>query len=145
MAQVTESEYRAKEREKDRYEHDKTTCEKKIGSLNDQISALDRAISQMTDVYGEFKRKVKEIDTVLNEEREFTGNQQSRLIKQDGGTLYNNAVYCRDKVVNHALDEMEWLRNDLRAKRNEQYGILGRIQNHISSIGTWLKTNFFNN
>lgn len=145
MAEVTESEYRAKERERDRYQNQKTACEGQIQSLNDKISALDTAISQMTRVYTSFKSKVSSIDSTLNEKMDFAGNQQNKLIKQEGGALYNTAIDCRDNIVNHALDEMEWLRNDLRAQRNQQYGILGQIQTALSSAYTWLKTNFFNN
>ena len=144
MPLVSESEYRAKERERDTYAEEERVCKNKIGSLSDQIAELDRAIEHMSEVNSQFKTKVKELDGLLGEKREFAGNRKNELITSDGGRLYSDAVYCRDRVINKALDDLEWLRNDLRCKRNDQYGILGRIQSALSSAGTWLKTNFFN-
>lgn len=145
MTQVTEREYRAKERERDRYQREKKTCEKKIASLSDEIAELDRAINRMTQVYQDFKSQVNEMDDLFKERRKFTGNQYKQLVCTEGISLMSEAKRCQNQVINNALDELEWLRNEKRNQRNEQYGIFGRIQSCLSSALTWLKTNFFNN
>lgn len=145
MTQVTEREYRAKERERDRYQREKKTYEGKIASLSDEIAELDRAINRMTQVYQDFKSQVNEMDDLFKERRVFTGNQYQQLICAEGNSLMSEAKRCQNHVINNALDELEWLRNEKRNQRNEQYGILGGILNRISSALTWLKTNFFNN
>lgn len=144
MPEVTEYEYRAKERERDNYQRDKARCEEKISSLNDEIDELDRAIKQMTQVYQDFKAQTQDFTDFLTEEREFKGNQYTKLIAIEGSSLGMEALRCQNRV-NKALDDLEWLRNEKITKRNEQYGILGKIKSALSTIGTWLKTNFFNN
>lgn len=144
MSEVTQQEYRAKERERDRYLQEQRSCEKKISSLGDEIAELDRAINHMTQVYQDFKRQANEMNDALKEKREFIGNQKKQLIDSDGNNLISKSRDAQQQV-NSVLDQLEWLRNEKRKQRNNQYGILGRIQSHLSTIRTWLKTRYFNN
>ena len=144
MPEVTQQAYRAKERERDRYQSQKRTCEKKIQSLDADIKELDKAIKQMTNVYQDFKNQVKDLTDTLTEKREFTGNQYKKLIGREGSSLGMEALRCQGRV-NKALDDLEWLRNEKIKKRNEQYGLLGKIKSALSTVRTWLNTNFFNN
>ncbi len=145
LPEVTEKEYRAKERQRDKYQREKKAYEKKISSLNDEIAELDRAIKRMTQVYQSFKAQVGKLDGVLDEKREFIGNQYKKLVVNEGNLLASEGKRCQMNVINKVLDELEWLRNEKRRKRNEQYGLLGHVQSSLSSVRTWLRTNFFNN
>ena len=145
MPEVTESEYRAKEREKNRYEQEKRACERKIASLDDEIRELERAIKKMTTVYEEFKGEVKKLDRLLDEKRDFSGKQNRELVEREGESLLIEGKRCQKNVVNYALDQRENLCLEKRKKRNEQYGLLGKIQSAIDSVWTWMKTNWFNN
>lgn len=142
--EVTKDEYRAKERERDRYKGKIKECEKDIGSIEDQIAALDKAIEEMTEVNSGFSKEVKKLAEVLEGDYEFDGDQHDKTLVAEGTRIYASAVNSRDNVINNALDKMEWLRNDLRKQRNSKYGLLGELQSCLSSAWTWLKTHFFN-
>ena len=144
MPEVTESAYRAKERERDRYLDQKQKCEKRIRSLEDDIKEIKRAIKKMTAVQKDFKAEVKEIDSLLREKREFQGNQYNSLVVGGGDDLLSEAER-QQQAVNSALDQLEWLRHDKQSKLDSEYGLLGRIKSSLDYAWTWLKTNYFNN
>jgi hypothetical protein len=85
------------------------------------------------------------MDDLFKERRAFAGSQYQQLVCTEGNSLMYEAKRCQNHVINNALDELEWLRNEKRNQLNEQYGILGKIQSCLSNTLTWLKTNFFNN
>lgn len=145
MAEVTEKEYRAKENEKSKYETQRKNCETAIQSLDDKIYDLDKAIDTMTQIYDDFKSNVTGLERLLEQKRDFSGVNKTKLIDSDGKFALTQGKDCQDNVVNYALDQLEWLRTDLKNQRDAQYGNLSIISNAIRSISTWLKTNFFNN
>ena len=144
MSEVSESEYRAKQREIAKYEQEINVCKKEIKSVEDQIAEMDRAIEQMTGVDEAFGKEVKELMSLMAQDFEFQGEQYDKLLMGEGTRILTMAEGARKSPINHALDEMEWLRNDLRKQRNAKYGLLGKLKSLLSSGWTWLKTHFFN-
>ena len=144
LPEVTESAYRAKERERDRYIDQKKQCEKRISSLESDLKEIKRAIKKMTAVQKDFKKEVKGISSLLDEKREFTGNQFNSLVTGGGGDLLSEAQH-QQQAVNSTLDQLEWLRHNIQTKLDSEYGLLGRIKSSLDYAWTWLKTNYFNN
>ena len=92
----------------------------------------------------DFKSEYSSLDKTISAKYEFSGRKKDFIIDNVGNAVLNDGKYARDNVVNHALDEMEWL---LTKKQNEwdaNHGDLLGFRRALRSIGTWLRTHFFN-
>ncbi len=145
MPEVSEVEYREKERQREAYLRDKAICESKISNLDEEITELDNAIRQMTDAYRSYKEQAKTLESLMRPNDQFKGKKYDSLINGDGMSLSNQAQRLQTNSVNSVLDQLEWLRAEKRRERNRQWGILGDIMSGIQYIGTWCQTHWFNN
>lgn len=142
--EVSKDEYRSQERKQAQYERDVTRCENIEKSLDEDIRRLKKALETMRPCNSDFKSEYSSLDKTIGAKYEFSGRKKDFIIDNVGNAVLNDGKYARDNVVNHALDEMEWL---LTKKQNEwdaNHGDLLGFRRALRSIGTWLRTHFFN-
>ena len=142
--EVTSSEYRSKERERDYYNRQAENARTQIGSLEQQIDRLQKAYDRVHQDYLDFKTEANLINKAAEEKLEFKG-QNRRYMDDFMGSMKWEAEEFKTKKLDTAQDRIY---SELVKKKNElsnQRGILGRAESAARSIWGWLNTHFFNN
>ncbi len=142
--ETTKEEYQHKQREQARYRNQVEKYKKQCDSLDEQIRRLEKARDKMSDCNSDFKAQVRQLDKYLDSSFTWKGYQKNSIIGTDGGNLLYSAEYSRDHIVNKALDDLEWLLTKKKNERSDARGLLGKAESALRSVGTWLKTHFFN-
>ena len=142
---VSQEEYRQKERQQKHYEAEKAKEEKKIQSLDEEISRLEKAVKVLRQCNSAFKTESEELKELIGDSvdiPEFKGDTNKEIIGRDGRSLSDEGRRCHRNEINRALDDLEWALTQKKNQRDKALGLLGEIKSALRSIGTWFRTHF---
>lgn len=135
-------EYAALNRDYADTESKKRACENRIAKYNAQLERLYPIKTIISNQKKAFKGLCTKTDDLLDADRTWKGSNYDDFI-QKGGWLSDDNVYFRDKSLDHILDSLNNKITEIENKRNNEYGLLGRLASALNSL--WNKIeNFWN-
>lgn len=137
------AEYNRLVNEKTARQNEYNACVQRIDDYEYLLRRLRTARDTVNDLKNQFNKDVQRKDKGFkNDDLQWKGAQRDTY-KRKMETLVNaNETYYK-KTLDYVLDQLNWEITRIKNLQNDEYGLLGWLDDRINNLGTMI-VNFFN-